>query len=59
MICEALVAERVTIDGYRDFIAHLADTGSTTSDLLKGILAVEEGQASAVSELLAGAPKTY
>ena len=55
MIREDLVAERTAIDGYRDFITYLADKDPTTSDLLKGILAVEEEHATELADLLPGA----
>ncbi len=54
MIREDLVAERVAIDGYRDFITYLGEKDPTTSDLLKGVMAVEEQHASRLSELLPG-----
>ena len=52
MIREDLVAERIAIDGYRDFIAYLGDKDPTTSGLLKGVMAVEEEHASRLSERL-------
>lgn len=55
MIREDLVAERIAIDSYREFIAYLADKDPTTSQLLKGILAVEEDHATELSDLLPGA----
>jgi len=55
MIREDLVAERIAIDGYRDFITYLGDKDPTTSDMLKGFLAMEEAHASKLSELLPGA----
>jgi bacterioferritin len=55
MIREDLVAERIAIGGYRDFVAYLGDKDPTTSDMIKGILAMEEAHASKLSELLAGA----
>ena len=57
MIREDLVAERVAIDGYRDFITYLGEKDPTTSDLLKGVMAVEEAHASRLSELLPGMPQ--
>lgn len=54
MIREDLVAERVAIDGYRDFITYLGDKDPTTSDMLKGVMAVEEQHASKLSDLLPG-----
>ena len=58
MIREDLVAERIAIDSYRDFIAYLGDKDPTTSDLLKGILAIEEQHAAELSDLLPGADPT-
>ena len=55
MIREDLVAERIAIDGYRDFIIYLGDKDPTTSDMLKRVMAVEEEHASKLSELLPGA----
>lgn len=52
MIREDLVAERIAIDSYRDFIAYLADQDPTTSDLVKRILAVEEEHATELADLL-------
>lgn len=54
MIREDLVAERIAIDGYRDFITYLGDKDPTTSDMLKGFLAMEEAHASKLSDLLPG-----
>lgn len=55
MIREDLVAERIAIDGYRDFLAYLGDKDPTTSDMLKGVMAAEEEHASKLSELLPAA----
>lgn len=52
MIREDLVAERIAIDSYRDFIGYVGDKDPTTSDLLKGILAVEEDHATELADLL-------
>jgi len=52
MIREDLVAERVAIDSYREFIGYLGDNDPTTAELLKGILAVEEEHATELSDLL-------
>lgn len=57
MIKEDLVAERVAIDSYRELIAYLAHQDPTTSQMLKGILAVEEEHANELSDLLLGMPK--
>jgi bacterioferritin len=53
MIREDLVAERIAIDSYRELIQYLGDNDPTTSQLLKGILAVEEAHADELSDLLA------
>ncbi|MEO8500093.1 MAG: ferritin-like domain-containing protein [Vicinamibacteria bacterium] len=55
MIREDLVAERIAIDSYRDFIGYLGDADPTTSDLLKRILAVEEDHATELADLLQSA----
>ena len=52
MIREDLVAERVAIDSYRDFIQYLADQDPTTRRLLETILAVEEEHADDLADLL-------
>lgn len=52
MIKEDLVAERIAIDSYREFIKYLGSQDSTTSDMLKGILAVEEKHADEMAEML-------
>jgi len=52
MIKQNLIAERVAIDSYREFILYLGDQDSTTSLLLKGILAVEEEHADELADLL-------
>ncbi|MBK5255415.1 MAG: bacterioferritin [Vicinamibacteria bacterium] len=52
MIREDLVAERIAIDSYREFIRYLGDHDPTTSDVLKRILAVEENHATELSDLL-------
>lgn len=56
MIKEDLVAERIAIDSYREMIQYLGDNDPTTSQLLKGILAVEEEHADELSDLLQGIP---
>jgi bacterioferritin len=56
MIKEDLVAERIAIDSYREMIQYLGDKDPTTSQLLKGILAVEEEHADELSDLLQGLP---
>lgn len=52
MIKENLVAERVAIDSYRGMIQYLGDQDSTTRRLLEEILAVEEGHADELADLL-------
>ncbi|HWV14272.1 MAG TPA: ferritin-like domain-containing protein [Cellvibrio sp.] len=52
MIRDNLIAERIAIDSYREFIQYLGDKDSTTSVLLKEILAVEEEHADELSDLL-------
>ena len=54
MIEENLVAERIAIDSYRDMVRFLGDDDPTTSDLLKGILALEEQHADELADLLVG-----
>ena len=56
MIREDLVAERIAIDSYRDFIAYLGDHDPTTRRLLESILAVEEEHADDLADLLQGMP---
>jgi bacterioferritin len=53
MIREDLVAERIAIDSYRELIQYLGHDDPTTSQLLKGILAVEEQHADELADLLA------
>jgi bacterioferritin len=52
MIKENLVAERIAIDSYRDFIEYLADKDPTTRRMLESILAVEEEHADELADLL-------
>lgn len=54
MIRENLVAERIAIEAYRESIQFLGTQDSTTSDLLKQILAVEEEHADDLASLLTG-----
>jgi len=56
MIREDLVAERIAIDSYRDMIQYLGSKDPTTSQMLKGILAVEEEHADELADLLQGMP---
>ncbi len=52
MIKENLVAERIAIESYREMIAYFAPHDSTTRSMLEGILAVEEGHADELADLL-------
>lgn len=56
MIREDLVAERIAIDSYREMIQYLGHRDSTTSDLLKQVLAVEEQHADELADLLEDLP---
>ncbi len=56
MIKEDLVAERIAIDSYRELIEYLGDQDPTTSQMLKGILAIEEEHADELADLLEGLP---
>jgi len=56
MIKEDLVAERIAIDSYRDFIQYLDDKDSTTRRMLESILAVEEQHADELAGLLQAMP---
>jgi bacterioferritin len=57
MIKENLVAERIAIDSYREFVQYLADQDPTTRQLLVSILAVEEEHADELADLLQGMPQ--
>ena len=52
MIRENLVAERIAIESYREMVRYFAEHDPTTRTLLEGILAVEEGHAEELSDLL-------
>jgi bacterioferritin len=56
LIKEDLVAERIAIDSYREFIQYLGDRDPTTSHMLRKILAVEEEHAEELADLLIGLP---
>lgn len=56
MIRENLVAERIAIESYREMIQYLAGHDPTTSQMLKGILAVEERHADELAGLLDDLP---
>jgi bacterioferritin len=58
MIREDLVAERVAIHSYRDMVRYLGEDDPTSSDMLKGILAVEEEHANELADLLKDFPHT-
>ena len=57
MITENLVAERIAIDSYRDFIGYLGDKDPTTRRLLETILATEEEHADDLTSLLRVIPQ--
>ncbi|MDP3701282.1 MAG: ferritin-like domain-containing protein [Hylemonella sp.] len=57
MIRENLVAERIAIQAYREGIRFLGTQDSTTSDLLKQILSMEEEHADDLASLLSGMPE--
>ncbi len=57
MMKEDLVAERIAIDSYRGMIEYIGDDDPTTSEMLKGILAVEEEHADELADLLQDLPK--
>ena len=52
MIKENIVAERIAIDSYRNFIQYLQDDDPTTKRMLESILAVEEEHADELADLL-------
>ena len=56
MIREDLVAERIAIDSYREFIQYLGDKDLTTRRMLEGIMAVEEEHADELADLLVALP---
>ena len=53
---ENLVAERIAIDSYRDFVRYLGENDPTTRRMLEGILAMEEEHADDLADLLEGFP---
>ena len=57
MIKEDLVAERIAIDSYREFIQYLSDKDPTTKRMLERILAVEEEHADELADLLENVPE--
>lgn len=56
MIKEDLVAERIAIDSYREFIVYLGDKDPTTRRMLESILAMEEEHADDLADLLQHIP---
>jgi bacterioferritin len=56
MIEEDLVAERIAIDSYREFIQYLGDQDPTTKRMLEAILAVDEEHADELADLLQKMP---
>jgi bacterioferritin len=58
MVKEDLVAERIAIDSYREFIQYLGDKDPTTRRMLEAILAVEEEHADELADLLVAFPAT-
>ena len=56
MIREDLVAERIAIDSYREFIRYLGRDDPTTRRMLEEILSVEEEHADELSDLLEAFP---
>ena len=54
MVREDLVAERIAIQSYRETVQYLDGKDSTTSDLLKRILAAEEAHADELASILTG-----
>jgi bacterioferritin len=56
MIKEDLIAERIAIDSYREFIHYLGGKDPTTRRMLESILAVEERHADELAGLLQDTP---
>ena len=54
MIKEDLIAERIAIESYREFIAYLGNNDPTTQKMIKEILSVEEEHADEMASLLEG-----
>ncbi len=52
MIIENLVAERIAIDVYREFIQYIGDKDPTTKRMLESILATEEEHADELADWL-------
>lgn len=54
MVKEDLIAERIAIESYREMVAFIGDTDSTTKRILESILAQEEEHADEFADLLNG-----
>lgn len=54
MVQEDLIAERIAIESYREFIQYVGDRDPTTKKLLEHILGQEEEHADEFRDLLAG-----
>lgn len=54
MIKEDLIAERIAIESYREFVAYLGNNDPTTQRMIKEILAMEEEHADDMASLLEG-----
>ena len=54
MVKEDLIAERITIDSYREIATYLGDKDPTTRRIMEDILAQEEEHADEFSDLLDG-----
>ena len=54
MIKEDLIAERIAIKSYREFVAYLGNNDPTSQKMLKEILSVEEDHADEMASLLEG-----
>ncbi len=54
MIKEDLIAERIAIESYREFVAYLGNNDPTTQRMIKEILAIEEEHADDMASLLEG-----
>ena len=54
MIKENLIAERIAIESYREFVEYLGNNDPTTQRMLKDILSVEEEHADEMASLLEG-----
>lgn len=57
MIKEDLVAERIAIDSYREFVQYLGNDDPTTRRMMEGILAMEEEHAEDLVSMLDGLGK--